>query len=81
MNKICHTWFIVRVQKSACLEGLEYYTLATSNKDYEGYTNEVRSPPREEYPLGKIITPADPVLSGYKLNYIMDDGRNMRSEV
>ena len=43
------------------LEGLEYFTIATSNKGYEGYADEVRSPPSEEYPLGKVISPADPV--------------------
>lgn len=57
------------------LEGLEYFTIATSNKGYAGYTEEVLGPPSDKYPLGKIITPADPVIAGYKLNYIMETGR------
>ena len=61
--------------KKKTLEGLEYHTIATSNKGYEGWHGKVRGPPTESEPLGKILTPADPVVGGYKLNYIMLGGR------
>ena len=32
-----------RLPKKTC-EGLEYYTLATTNKDYEGYSKAIRAP-------------------------------------
>ena len=57
------------------LEGLEYYTLACSNKDYEGYHGEVRERPTEENILGKISKRADPISGGYKLNYVFSGGR------
>ena len=54
--------------------GLEYFTLATSNKGYEGYREEIRAPPADGVE-GKIIRPADPVSGGLKLNYFMHGGR------
>ena len=56
-------------------EGLEYFTIACSNKDYEGYQGEVRERPTEENILGKITKRADPVSGGYKLNYVFSGGR------
>lgn len=55
-------------------EGIEYYTLATSNKDYEGYITELREPPTEGQIKGKILRKADPVSGGYKFCYIMEGG-------
>ena len=55
-------------------EGIEYYTLATSNKGYDGYKDEIRDDPIDGKE-GKIIRPADPVCGGYILNYIMEPGR------
>ena len=57
------------------MEGLEYFAVATSNKGYMGWKDEVRGLPTEDHPLGEVITPADPVVGGYKLNYIMEGGR------
>ena len=54
--------------------GLEYFTVATSNKGYEGYREEIRAPPADGVE-GKIIRPADPVLGGLKVNYFMHGGR------
>ena len=56
------------------IEGLEYTTIATSNKYYENYRGEERAEPTKNEPLGKLLRPADPVSGGYKLNYIMDGG-------
>ena len=56
------------------LEGLEYHTIATSNKGYEGWNDEVRGPPTEQEPMGELLRAADPVSGGYKLNYIMEGG-------
>ena len=53
--------------------GLEYNTIATSNKYYEGYREEKRGPPTESEIQGKLIR-ADPVSGGIKLNYTMDTG-------
>ena len=36
-------------------EGLEYYTIATSNKLYEGFKDEIREDSKEGDPEGKII--------------------------
>ena len=55
-------------------EGLEYYTIATSNKDYDGYKIGVRAEPEEGKREGKIISKADPVCGGYRLYYMMDSG-------
>ena len=55
-------------------EGILYYTLATSNKGYEGYKEEIREETKEG-DEGKIIRRADPVCGGYVLNYIMEPGR------
>ena len=55
-------------------EGILYYTLATSNKGYQGYQEEVREETKDG-DEAKIITPADPVRGGYILNYIMEPGR------
>ena len=41
-------------------EGIEDYTLATSNKEYEGYQCEIREVPKDGME-GKIVRPADPV--------------------
>ena len=56
------------------IEGIEYFALATSNKDYEGWKGEERAEPLEGESVGKIIRQADPVSGGYKLNYIMGVG-------
>ena len=56
------------------MEGIEYYALATSNKDYEGWKGEKRADPLEGETVGKLIRPADPVCGGYKLNYTMGVG-------
>ena len=55
-------------------EGLEYYTIATSNKLYKGYKDEIREESKEGDVQGKVIRPADPVCGGYILNYFMDGG-------
>ena len=54
-------------------EGIEYYTIATSNKDYFGYQGELRAP-SSDGKIGKLIRGADPVAGGYKLNYFMESG-------
>ena len=55
-------------------EGLEYFIIATSNKEYEGYQNEVREESKDD-PKGDIVTPRDPVSGGYRLNYILEKGQ------
>ena len=55
-------------------EGIEYFTVATSNKYYEGYQGETRKPSNDGKP-GKLVRAADPVCGGYKFNYLMDGGR------
>jgi len=55
-------------------EGLEYYTIATSNKLYEGFKDEFREDSKEGDPEGKITRHSDPVCGGYILNYFMDGG-------
>ena len=55
-------------------EGLEFYTLATSNKEYEGYKEDVRIPAQDGELEGQLLVPRDPVCGGYKLNYIMEAG-------
>ena len=54
---------------------LQFYTLATTNKDYEGYQKEVREYPENLGGKSKIIAMADPVSGGFKLNYTMSGGR------
>ena len=54
-------------------EGIEYFTVATSNKYYEGYRGEIREPSNDGKP-GKLVRAADPVCGGYKFNYLMDGG-------
>ena len=56
-------------------EGIEYITIATSNKGYENYRGEERAESQEGEIRGKIIRPADPVCGGLKLNWIMQGGR------
>ena len=55
-------------------EGLEYFTIATSNKEYEGYKEEIREDSKEGDPEGAIISARDPVSGGYKLNYKLETG-------
>ena len=62
-----------RLPKKTC-EGLEYYTLATTNKDYEGYSQAIRAPLKEGEVEQEIISKADPVCGGYTLAYEMDSG-------
>ena len=62
-----------RMAKKTC-EGLEYFTLATTNKEYEGYKYEIREPTTEEKE-GAVIQNADPVSGGFTLNYEMEGGR------
>ena len=54
--------------------GIEYITIATSNKGYENYHEEVRAEPIGEEIRGKIVKKADPVCGGLKLNWIMHGG-------
>lgn len=54
-------------------EGFEYFTIATSNKHYEGYQFEVREESKDD-PKGDIVKPRDPVSGGYRLNYILEKG-------
>ena len=54
-------------------EGIEYYTIATSNKDYFGYQAELREATIDGK-KGKLIRGADPVAGGYILNYYMESG-------
>ena len=56
------------------IEGLEYFTLATSNKGYDGYKHEIRAAPQEGEKEGELIQAADPVCGGYKFMYIMGGG-------
>ena len=56
------------------IEGLEYFTLATSNKGYDGYREEIRAEPQGEEIEGEILQAADPVCGGYKFMYIMGGG-------
>ena len=55
-------------------EGLEYFTVATSNKEYDGFQNEVRAESKEGDGEGEILRKRDPVSGGYKLNYILESG-------
>ena len=55
-------------------EGIEYYTIATSNKDYYGYQAELREASIAGK-KGKLIREGDPVAGGYKLNYYMESGK------
>ena len=55
-------------------EGLEYFTIATSNKEYLGYQVEIREETKDSDDEGKILTQCDPVSGGYKLNYILEKG-------
>ena len=54
--------------------GLEYRTIATANKYYEGYTEELRAEPEPGKGLGKLIRAGDPICGGYKIAYSMDGG-------
>ena len=54
-------------------EGFEYFAIATSNKEYEGYQSEVREESKDN-PGGDLVTPRDPVSGGYRLNYILEKG-------
>ena len=54
--------------------GIEYTALATSNKGYEGYKDEIRAEPKEGEIEGKIIRPADPISGGMKMVYRMSGG-------
>ena len=54
-------------------EGIEYYTIATSNKDYFGYKSESRELSNDGKP-GKLLEKGDQVAGGYKLAYFMDGG-------
>ena len=56
------------------LEGLEYHTIATSNKGNEGQNDEIRGPPTDQEPMGELLKAADPVACEYKLNDIMEGG-------
>ena len=56
------------------MEGLEYFSICCSNKDYFGYQGEIREETKEGDIQGKVIRRADPVCGGYYLNYIMDVG-------
>ena len=56
------------------IEGIEYFSLAVSNKHYEGYRFEERAEPEDGELKGKIVRQADPVCGGYKLHYIMSPG-------
>ena len=56
------------------IEGIEYFSLAVCNKDYEGYKADERAKPADGELKGKLIRPADPVCGGYKLHYIMSPG-------
>ena len=62
-----------RLQKKKS-EGIEYFSIATANKGYEGQKDEVRAETLEGEAEGKILQQADPVCGGYKLNWIMDVG-------
>lgn len=55
-------------------EGLEYFTVATSNKLYEGYKEEVRGDPEEGKRKEDAISDADPAYGGYTINYFMEGG-------
>ena len=55
-------------------EGLEYFTIATSNKEYLGYQVEIREETKDSDDVGKILTQCDPVSGGYRLNYILEKG-------
>ena len=54
--------------------GIEYFSVATSNKEYEGYKGELREPRKEGEREGKLIRPADPVSGGFTLNYCISPG-------
>ena len=54
-------------------EGIEYYTIATSNKDYFGYKSEIRELSDDGKP-GKLLEKGDPVAGGYKLAFYMEGG-------
>ena len=56
------------------IEGIEYFTLATTNRDYEGWRGEERADPVDGESKGKITRHADPICGGYKLHYIMAVG-------
>ena len=56
------------------LEGLEYFSVCTSNKDYEGYRAEERAQPEEGEAEGRITRKADPVYGGYYFMYLMEVG-------
>ena len=62
-----------RLPKKTC-EGLEYFTLACTNKSYEGYRTEKRLPAKENEAKGELIQKRDPVSGGFTLNYTMDGG-------
>ena len=54
--------------------GIEYFSVATSNKEFEGYKGELREPRKEGERKGKLIRPADPVFGGFTLNYCISPG-------
>ena len=62
-----------RLPKKTC-EGLEYFTLATTNKEYRGYKPEIREPPGPDEKEGVISQKSDPVSGGFTLNYDMEGG-------
>ena len=54
--------------------GLQFYTLATSNKGYAGYKEAIYEE-GEAQNKKSIVRQADPVFGGFKINYSMSGGR------
>ena len=54
--------------------GLQFYTLATSNKGYAGFQEAVYEE-NEEHNRKSVLQKQDPVCGGFKLNYTMSGGR------
>ena len=54
--------------------GLEYHALACSNKEYEGFKDEIRAKPVDGEEEGRIVRQRDPVSGGFKLDYKMSGG-------
>jgi len=52
---------------------LEYHALACSNKEYEGFKDEIRATVDGEEE-GRIVRQRDPVSGGFKLDYKMSGG-------
>ena len=53
--------------------GLQFYTLATSNKGYVGYKEAIFEEGKEGN-KNAIVEQADPVCGGFKINYTMSGG-------